>query len=85
MEKKYNEIFRDTYNGENIEETIQILKDAGISQMDTLKLLRDELNLSIHDADNLVLNATAWKENKQVNEYLRNSFADIIKNMPSDN
>ena len=85
MLEKYREIFRGTYNGDNIEETIAILKNAGITQIDTVKVLMDELSISIRDADDLVLNAIAWKENKATTEGFRNTFADMLRYLDNKN
>ena len=85
MSKKYNEIFRQVHKSDNIEETMEILKNSGASQMDTLKVLRDELHLSIRDADNLVMNAKVWRENKEINQRFRDSFEDALNYFQNEN
>lgn len=85
MEKKYNEIFKQTYKSDNIEETIETLKKSGATQIDTLKVLMDELNLSLRDADNLVLNANSWEENKEDNQRFRNSAGDALNYLKDKN
>lgn len=82
--KEFNSIFSQNYNGSNIEEVIDMLKTVGASQMETLKVLMDELHLSIPDADNIVLNATSWGENKERNLALRNAFFDFLGNYSDD-
>lgn len=81
MSNKYNKIFQDFYYSGNIEETIEILKKNGASQMDTLKTLMDELNLSIRDADTLVMNSIAWKDNKSGNQTFRDLFMHTLNNL----
>ena len=85
MSKKYNEIFRQVHNSDNIEETMEILKNSGASQMDTLKVLMDELHLSIRDADNLVMNAKIWRDNKEINQGFRDSATDALNYFQIDN
>ena len=80
MSKNYNEIFREVYTGDNIEAVMEILKKSGASQMETLKVLIDELRLSIRDADNVVMNANVWRQNKEINQHLRDSLANEIEN-----
>ncbi|MES2112325.1 MAG: hypothetical protein V4577_26445 [Bacteroidota bacterium] len=82
---EYRQIFASNYNGSNIEEVMEILKTSGASQMDTLKVLMDELNFSITEADEIVLNSITWIENKEITLRIREGFADILKNSHSEN
>lgn len=68
-DSKMKKIFSDNYHGneESLQETIRLLKQAGYSQMESLKFLMHELNLTIKEADLIMINARAWSSEKENN------------------
>src|ERR1044072_4068158 len=73
-------IFKDHYNGtaESIEIILTSLKEKMYSKAQGVRLLKDELKLSLVDADRIVMNSIAWSEGKGGNEALREAFIDAI-------
>lgn len=71
--KKYEE-----YSLENIENLLFIMKDDGLSMMQSAMILVFKFKLTIKEADNYILNSEAWKQTKDITEKLRN---DIFENL----
>ena len=73
---KMKKIFSENYHGneESLQETIRLLKEAGYSQMQSLKFLMHELNLTIIKADSIIVNARAWSSEKEDNLKVRDDF-----------
>ena len=81
--KKLSLIFREIYNPqiENWEEGILILKNNGASQMECVKIIKKELNVSLEKADEIVLHSKAWTEDKSFITEFRNNIADVLENI----
>ncbi|SEW52799.1 hypothetical protein [Chitinophaga arvensicola] len=78
----FENIFDTEYkDGEDMNRTIAVLKRSGATQMETVMLLVRKLKISLADADSLVVNSEAWKENKDAVEKFRNDFGDYLKNV----
>lgn len=75
--KKYIEIFEKVYCNNNIEEVLSELKKEGASQLQCTRLLMINLKLNLTDADNIVINLKAWKEEFNAVKELRESFFNI--------
>ena len=52
------------------------------SQMESLKFIRREFNLSIPEADNIILHSSTWIDHKEETINLRNEFERVLKNEP---
>jgi hypothetical protein len=64
IELAINEVFDRYYNNiDDIEVIILKLKDLGLSQMESTKILIFKLNFSLKEADNFVINSKAWSDN----------------------
>jgi len=73
----YKKIFKETYhNGDidSLENAISLMKENGASQIDCVKVLKNELNLTLSEADGIVLNAKAWSQEKESVEKFRDHF-----------
>lgn len=78
-------IFKQYYkNDDSLEQVIQELKDAGASQMQCTRALITELKLSLPEADNIVINSDAWKENLEDVNRLRENLYNEAKNLNED-
>ena len=60
------------------ETIIQKLKNAGASQITTIKLLIDLFGLSIRQADELVLNSQAWADSYEATVSFREELWDAM-------
>lgn len=82
-------IFKSNYNGtvESVQIILMDLKEKGFTQMQSLRLIMDEMKLSLSDADNIVMNSSAWKSEKEGNEILRDNFlrAQFLSDQSSKN
>lgn len=78
--EEMKEIFRTKYRNdpESLQDVLLILKSKGISQMQSVKLLIEEMNLSLSDADNIVLNSRAWINERSENISFRDSFFNTL-------
>lgn len=65
-------------SGGDIEQVVQLLRDKGVSQMETVKLLCDELGFSLKDSDSAVLHSVAWSDVRPDTESLRDAFFDAL-------
>lgn len=78
-------LFTSTYNGtqEGIEDGLSQLKDNGASQIDSIKVLMEALDISLREADGIVLNSIAWSNQKNITQNIRNTFDEyFIKDKP---
>ncbi len=76
-------MFRTKYksNDKNsIQEAISLLKKSGYSQMQCLRILMEELNLNIADADKIILSSDAWAKEKISNAKFREDFEKDLEN-----
>lgn len=78
----YDKIFEDVYDPKvnNRDEVICLLKEAGASQVDCLQTISKKLNLSLNEADEIVLHSEAWKDAKEQTLLLREDFWEGLKN-----
>lgn len=81
IDEKMKKIFDENYRGddESLQNTIKLLKESGYSQMDSLKCLMHELNLSIREADSIMLNAKAWSSEKEGNLNVRDELGKSLE------
>lgn len=58
---KYLEIFKEVYqlNTNNIEEALLVIKKQGVSQMESVRVVKNSLGLPLTKADSIVLNSKA--------------------------
>ena len=76
MKENIEQLFRDKYRGneESLQEVLLLLKGIGCTQLETVRLLINELNLSLKEADSIVLNSKAWEIEKSKTLKLRDDF-----------
>lgn len=74
-----NEIFDREFKGiDNIEPLLSLLRSKGVSQIDTIALLKRKTKLPLKELDLLVLNSETWKDARDANISIRNSFLDNL-------
>lgn len=73
-------IFDSIYSKEkdNIEDVITALKEAGATQMQSAMILIKKLKISLSESDHLIVNANAWKGNKERVNKFRKDFEDYL-------
>lgn len=71
--------FREFYSGNNLEESLQLLKDYGASQMESVRVIKNELDISIKEADEMILNSTTWINEKEITIHLRNKLFEALE------
>lgn len=76
-------LFHMHYTGDpqSLEVALQQLKDADCSQMMCVKLVKEELSLSLWDADDIVLNSRAWRAQRDANLAFRKGVFTALKAM----
>jgi hypothetical protein len=67
-------------NGISPEDCIPKLKELGVSQRDTVLVLKKVFKMTIGEADELVLFSSCWKEKLETNIEFRNAFGDALEN-----
>ena len=73
--KELKNLFEKSYfKNEDLEITIQKMKDIGASQMECTRTLISCLDLPLSKADKIVVNSKAWKENKDLLEKFRDDL-----------
>lgn len=79
-EKDSRKIFQKYYKNDeaSLQKCILLLKKAGRSQMESVKILIDELNIPLTEADHIILNARAWSKAKAANLNLREDFWKVL-------
>lgn len=79
--ENYIAYFNQNYAADNLEEVLLGLREMGATQIETLSVLRNELNLSLPEADEIVLNSETWKDMKEATIQLRNEFEDFFESL----
>ena len=80
MDNKFIEIFKGTYNGtkESLQQSLIELKKSGCNPIEAVKIIVNQLGLSLKEADSIVLNSEAWRTEKDQTLKLRNDFFDAL-------
>ena len=73
--------FRENYSGNNLEYTLEVLKNNGASQMESLKIIKNELDISMKEADLIILNSIAWTNEKEVTLQLRDNLFETLEKL----
>lgn len=69
---------------DNIEEVLNILKQNGFSQMESVRLLVINLRLSITEADRIVINSKTWNSEKNTMDSFRNKIEETMSKIDID-
>ncbi len=79
-DEETKKIFNENYRGdeESLQAAVRLLRESGYSQMESLKVLVEGLNLSITEADKIILNAKAWSSEKESNLRLRDELDNYL-------
>jgi hypothetical protein len=76
MGKNLGKIFKENYTGEkdSLQKCLFELKKIGCTQIEAVKVLMDELQISLREADKIVLTSNAWEQEKDSTLNLRDNF-----------
>ncbi|SHL81503.1 hypothetical protein SAMN05444266_10584 [Chitinophaga jiangningensis] len=79
MEISYFEaIFDSLYHGpQDLQPALAAMKEAGASQIKTVMVLIRKLGLTLPEADDVILEAEAWKDEREATLRLRNGFWEV--------
>jgi hypothetical protein len=73
--QNYKALILENYKSEgDLEEIIVLLKQQGASQIESVKVLVDALNIPLQKAGDVVDNSEVWKHMRETNEHLRSKF-----------
>jgi len=75
-----DELFTTHYDGskESLEKAITELRNKGIPITEVVMIVKQQLNISLTDADKLVLNSYAFNDYKNESERIRNLLDNIL-------
>jgi hypothetical protein len=76
LEQTVNEIYDGT--NESLQTLLIELRKIGLTQMESLKLFMYKLNLSLREADDIILNSKAWEDRKADTLKLRDDFESSL-------
>jgi hypothetical protein len=57
-----------------MEDAVGILKENGLDQMTSVKVVIKTYSLSLREADSFILNSRHWATHKEGNEWLKNAW-----------
>lgn len=78
--EKFEKIFDANFTSlDNIEVVLKALGNEGITQIEIVKLLRAKLSIPLSDADKIVLYSDTWRDRKENNIQIRNTFFDSLE------
>ena len=83
----YSTLFKEVYhNGDemSLEYAIQKIKDNGAAQIDCVKIVKQELGLTIAEADSLILNSKAWQQERKDIKDFRDHYGSILEELDRD-
>ena len=64
----------------SFETIIQKLREAGASQITSIKVLKTCFDLTLSQADQLVLNSKAWADHYETTVKIRDQFWEVLAN-----
>ena len=70
-----------TITKENIEEVLLRMKQDGCSMLSSVKAVRHDLQISLKEADGLVLDSLAWENEKESIQKFRESFFESVEKL----
>lgn len=75
-------VFDGVFNKEapNYDQVLKELRINGAKQIDCLKIFMVRLNLSIPEADKLVMYSEVWNDFKETNDLIRNKLSKSLDN-----
>jgi len=77
---RFEKIFDDHFTSlDTIEVVLKVLRNEGITQIDTVKLIRAKLSIPLSDADKIVLYSDTWRDRKENHIQIRNTFFDSLE------
>lgn len=81
---KYDKIFRYGYleAKESMEVALMKIRNEGASMCDSVKVLKNVLQISLSEADDLVVNSLTWKDWKKSVEELRQALETALGEEP---
>lgn len=62
--------------GESLDAVVQLLKDRGLTKMESMILLEDQLDIEHRDAKLAVHHSTAWRDSREAAETLEKDLLD---------
>ena len=73
-------IFKENYknNEINLQSTLVVLKNAGFTQVEIVKLLINEFSISLKEADEILVKSKAWENEKNNILKLREDFGEEL-------
>jgi hypothetical protein len=78
--KLVKELYKSDVN--NIEEVLLKLRESEISQLDSVRVFKTALGITLKEANHLVLYSKTWEDLKESNINANNIFWDIIQSTP---
>ena len=75
------EVFQAHYTAGNLEKALVALRKAGASQIDSIKIIMNEIGLSLAEADEAVLNSKVWVDTKDQTQNFRQRFGDVLEDL----
>jgi len=84
--KYYAELFAQNYQekDKSIEEMLLFLRDKGASSIDCIMVLAENLDISLQDADEMVLNSQAWSDIQKITIEVKGHYEENPEN-PDEN
>ena len=76
--------FKEKYDEKNMEESLLVLKNANATQMQCVRVIKNALNLSLNEADQIILNSKTWEKEKKMTIDFRNKVFDLINEKCGD-
>ena len=81
---KYRKLFRIIYSGKNsLNNGLLYIRDNGANQMESVRVLMLELEISLSEADEIVTESDVWADNKESVLKLRKSLEETLNELGS--
>ncbi len=80
MENEFEKIWDRNYqkSDDSIQKTLIELKKNGCTQISAIKIIVEKLNISLAEADKIVLDSIAWMKEKDDTLKIRKDFEEMI-------
>lgn len=80
LTEKLNNMFTESVDQESV---IKLLRLSNYSKADSIKILKNALDISYYEAQNIIHNSQTWSDVKERDAKIMNDFFDFLEKLGS--
>ncbi|MEM6320455.1 MAG: hypothetical protein AAF960_22490 [Bacteroidota bacterium] len=81
MENDFELLAKSKNDKANLSTALRKLREKGATQMESVKVVKRALEISLREADKIVRTSDVWKDKEEATDKLRNTFWDTLDSL----